>query len=277
MVIGLVSVREMDTHVFEKFRNIVYEKSGIFLREGKESLVCARVGKRMRDLELDEHRDYLEYLTKDQTGEEMVHLLDAISTNVTSFFREPNHFDFLGEVVSRWIAQGQSRFRFWSAACSSGEEPYSMAMALAETLQTAGSPVDVKILATDISTRMLEKSRQGTYDEERIKTVPAALRGRYLERHRDNGSYAVKETLRRLIVFKRLNLSDPPFPLTGPLDIVFCRNVMIYFDNTVRKRLLDELHRLLKPGGYLMVGHAESLTGLLSDFKIVCPSIYIKH
>ncbi len=267
----------MDRATFDRFRKIVHEKSGISLGPGKEALVCARVGKRMRTLGIRDHRTYLRHVMHDDSGEEVVQLLDAISTNVTSFFREPRHFDFIGQVVSEWFSKGQRRFRFWSAACSTGEEPYSLAMTLLEQLD--GRSADTRILATDISTRVLEKCRIGTYTPDRLEPVPQVLRDRYFERRRGEGGilYAAKSALKRMIVFKRINLSTPPFLMRGPLDVILCRNVMIYFDNRVRRDLLADMYRLLKSGGYLMVGHAESLSGVVSDLKAVEPSIYMKE
>jgi chemotaxis protein methyltransferase CheR len=235
------------------------------------------VGKRLRALKLETHEAYLNVLKKDQNGDELVNLLDAISTNVTSFFREADHFVFVSKVFAEWIAAGQTRFRFWSAACSSGEEPYSLAMKLLEVAD--GRPLDMKILGTDISTKVLAHCLSGIYDEGRLETVPRQLLVKYFDKQTDqNGGvqWKVKASLSNLTVFRRLNLSTPPFLMKGPLDIVFCRNVMIYFDKEVRSRLISEIFRLLKPGGYLLVGHAESLTGLETGFKPVMPSVYVK-
>jgi chemotaxis protein methyltransferase CheR len=267
----------MDRTTFEQFRRIVYSKSGIALREGKEALVSARVGKRMRALGLTDHKSYLNHVVRDRSGAEIVHLLDAISTNTTSFFRESDHFRFFDEIVDGWIERGQKRFRFWSAACSSGEEPYTMALSLKEKLEDR--QVDLKILATDISTRALNRGLAGEYSKDKLESIPPVTRQRYFDRaFRDDGDfYTVKDSIKKMIVFRRLNLSQPPFPMTGPLDVVFCRNVMIYFDNDVRNRLLADIYRLLKPGGYLMVGHSESLTGTNTDFQSIKPSIYIKN
>jgi chemotaxis protein methyltransferase CheR len=267
----------MDRRTFNRIREIVYEKSGISLSQGKEALVRARIGKRMRALNIPEHKAYLQLVLDDESGEEVVHLLDAISTNVTSYFREANHFDFLREAVQGWLEEGQKRFRFWSAACSTGEEPYTMAMVLHEVASHYRG-VDIKILATDISTRALSQAMHGTYEEQKIKGVPKSYLNRYFHKSRqDSKNYFTADgILKNMIVFRRLNLSQPPFPMKGPLDVVLCRNVMIYFDNAVRKRLLDNIYRLLRPSGYLMVGHAESLTGMVSDFRSVKPAIYIK-
>ena len=266
----------MEATVFNRFRQIVYERSGITLGPQKEALVSSRVGKRMRALGLSDYGDYLRCLDEDVSGEEYIHLIDAISTNVTSFFREPQHFEFLSGLLQQWMAAGQRRFRLWSAASSSGEEPYSMAATALETLGRQSA--DIKILATDISTKVLRQCMKGVYRADKFSTVSPEVRERYFEpvMQGDELGYSVKPALRNITVFRSLNLSRPPFPMKGPLDAVFCRNVMIYFDNNVRKGLLDEIYRLLRPGGYLMVGHAESLTGMVSNFKSVRPSIYTK-
>ena len=267
----------MDKTTFDAFREIVYEKSGISIHESKGALVAARIGKRMRELELGDAQQYLDYLLAAGNEDETVHLLDVISTNVTSFFREEVHFEYLRQVVADWLTKGQRKFRFWSAACSSGEEPYTLAMVLLDTLNRGAS--DVKILATDISTRILQKSMAGSYPEEKVAPVPPQYRQRFLTKITSGGMtlYAVNKELKDLILFERLNLSKPPFPMRGPFDAIMCRNVMIYFDNVVRTKLLADFYRLLRPGGYLFVGHAESLTGLISGFKAVKPSVYIKQ
>lgn len=266
----------MDKNVFNKISDIIYKKSGIALGDNKESLVSARLSKRMRALNIHDHKEYLNYLVNEKTGEELVQLLDVISTNVTSFFRENHHFDFLSIEIAKWLKKGQRRFRIWSSASSTGEEPYTIAMTLLETFGVEFP--DVKILATDISTKVLNKCLEGIYSEEKLKDVPKLLKDKYFIKLKKNDEifFEVKENLRKMILFRRLNLSTTPFPMKGPMDVIFCRNVMIYFDNKVRKKLLDEFYRLLKPGGFLMVGHAESLTGLMCSLKAVSPSIYVK-
>ncbi len=266
----------MDHRVFERFREIIYEKSGISLNEKKVALVSSRIAKRMRTLGMDEHREYLEHVLADSSGEEVIQLLDVISTNVTHFFREAEHFQLLAEEFKESLRKGQRRFRFWSAGCSSGEEPYTIAMTLSETAN--GNRPDMKILATDISTRILGKSVGGVYEKKKIEHVPGMMRDKYFEKegHGEDAKFKVKATLKNHVVFKRLNLSVVPFPMHGPMDAIFCRNVMIYFDNEVRRRLLEEFYRLLKVGGHLYVGHAESLTGMLSGFHSLRPSVYVK-
>lgn len=263
----------MDESTFEAFRTYIYQVSGITLGASKESLVSARIGKRMRALGIGDPRSYLQRVQQEgETGEELVHMLDAISTNVTAFFREPQHFVFLDKVMREWMQQGQRRFRLWCAAASSGEEPYTISMTLAEC---GALKLDTRILATDISTTVLRQCQAAVYAPQRLKGISPERQKRWFTAHGDG--FQVDEALRAPLIFKRLNLSTPPFPMHGPLDIIFCRNVMIYFDNQVRQRLLDECNRLLKPGGYLIVGHAESLTGLLSGFKSVQPAVYQKR
>lgn len=267
----------MEHRTFEKFRQLIYDKSGITLGAQKVALVSARISKRMRTLGLAEHEEYLALILQDDSGIELVHLLDAISTNVTSFFRESQHFDLLTELLGRWRQEGMSRFRIWSAASSTGEEPYTIAMVAMEALRDAR--VDLKILATDISTRVLQHCQRGEYVESKVDPVPAPLRQKYFNKVRTPGDtlYTVTDDLKRLMTFRRLNLSTPPFPMKGPMDVVFCRNVMIYFDETVRRNLLKEILRVLRPGGYLMIGHSESIAANHSGFRLVKPSVYMKQ
>lgn len=266
----------MEKQYFNEIRKIVYQQSGISLGENKEALVSARIGKRLRTLGLSDKRDYLIYLSGDSSGNELVQLLDAISTNMTSFYREPEHFDFMKEAVNDWWNKGQRSFRLWSSACSTGEEPYTMAITLEE--MGLSQSCDCRILATDISTRVLDVCKSGVYEEKKLDKVPCNIRSKYFSHVKEGAedSFMVSSSLKRMVLFKKLNLSNSPLPMKGPLDIIFCRNVMIYFDDEIRRKLLEELYRLLKPGGYLVVGHADSLTGLASSFQSVRPSIYTK-
>ena len=172
-----------------------------------------------------------------------------------------------------WLRNGQTRFRFWSAACSTGEEPYSLGMTLLDATTT--TPTDTRILATDISQRVLRRSSAGLYSDDNMKNVPEAFRKRYFLH--EGSEWRVRPELRSLISFNSLNLLHQPFPMKGPFDAIFCRNVMIYFDRELRGRLITEFHRLLRPGGYLFVGHAESLLGSDKQFRLVRPTIYTKR
>ena len=267
----------MDHQTFDKFREIVYTNSGISLNDTKEAMVSARISKRMRILGFTSHQQYLQFLLHEESVNEITHFLDVISTNVTSFFREPSHFDFLSSVVAKWIDKGKHRIRIWSAAASTGEEPYSIAMTLLDICGQRN--LDIRILATDISTSALAKAQAGVYPSLVAEGVPESYKKRFFVREKQNADvcYRVQDTLKKMIVFRRLNLSSPPFPMTGQLDMVFCRNVMIYFDNSVRSRLVREIHRLLQPSGYLLTGHAEGLTSIQTELKCLEPSIYQKQ
>ncbi|MFO0725355.1 MAG: CheR family methyltransferase [Myxococcota bacterium] len=262
---------------FARFSKLAYDNAGILLKPGKESLVLARVTRRLRALEMDSVEAYIAHLEGDHTGKELVHFLDVISTNVTSFFREKEHFDYLKTYVGEAAAAGIKRLRFWSAACSSGEEPYTLAMVLDEAL---GSAFDWRILATDVSTDVLGRAARGVYANSTVQAVPSTLRSRYMIR--DDGSdpqdplWIMRPELREKVLFRRVNLAQPPFPMRGPFDVVLCRNVMIYFDNIVRLGIVNEVERLLRPGGVFMTSHTESLTGLKINLRMSKPSIYVK-
>ena len=269
----------MNAKIFSDFRELIYAQSGISLAPGKQTLLQSRIGKRMRALGLDQEQAYLRHITSDSSGEEVIRLLDAVSTNTTYFYREPEHFDQLHEALIRWLRAGQTRLRIWSAASSSGQEPYTIAMTALEVFRELRcSGVDLRILGTDISTRVLKTARQGIYTEQELERVTAERRGRYFKASGKGptAQFAASDSLRQLVAFRRLNLSQPPFPMKGPLDLIFCRNVMIYFDNQVRARLVADMERLLKPGGLLFIGHSESLIGLGSGLKTLGPSVYQK-
>ncbi|MBI2568073.1 MAG: methyltransferase domain-containing protein [Candidatus Schekmanbacteria bacterium] len=261
---------------FARLREIVKERSGISLGEQKHAMAAARVNKRMRALGLRDLRDYLAVVEEDRSGQEIVFLLDAISTNVTSFFREPAHFDKLGRVVADWRREGHTRFRIWSAACSTGEEPYTIAVTLKEA--GVGSGDDVRILGTDLSTAVLGTAARASFSGRSVENIPVALRDKYfqLQKHSSGDLYVARQQLRELVTVRRLNLSRTPFPMRGPFDVVFCRNVMIYFELDVRTRLINEIFRLLRPGGYLMVGHSESLVGIRHGFRTCEASVFQK-
>ncbi len=257
---------------FEGFRRLIHDVSGINLGESKDALLAARVARRMRTLGISDHAEYLDLIVNDCSGEETCELIDAISTNVTSFFREPEHFNMLAAHLRQLAEIGVTEVRLWSAACATGEEPYTMAMVAAEAL--GGYSVRVRILATDISGAALDAARAGVYRADKVRTVPPAY-SRYLRRTR-SGEYEVTQQVRSMVTFARINLSVSPFPMTGPFDTVMCRNVMIYFAKPTRERLIAEVERLLAPGGLMMLGHAESLAGIPSAMVARAPAAYQK-
>lgn len=262
---------------FDKLCAIARQSAGINLKEGKEALVAARLAKRLRALGMTSTRQYIRLLEEDTTGEELQHYIDSIATNYTSFFREPDHFDVLQKYLVNGQQMGQTRFRFWSAACSTGEEPYTMAMALREVI-ASDEEIDWKILATDISHKALSKAIAGHYEDKSVKKVPIAWRvANFRAIPGPRGArFEVVPEIRSKVTFARVNLSKPPFPMRGPLDAIFCRNVMIYFSNEVRQNLLREIERLLKRGGILFMGHSESLTTLSTILRPAGSAVYVK-
>lgn len=261
----------MDRAVFDRFREVIYDSCGISLGEHKDVLLAARLAKRMRALGIGEYRDYLDYVLSEETGAEHVSMLDAVCTNVTSFFREEPHFDVLAAHFRDWQAD-RGRFRFWSAACSTGEEVYSIAMTLADA--AVRPDLDVRILGTDISTTALAAAQAARYPVAKVVSSGRAVSSHFTGEA--DGILAVRPAIRRMATFRRLNLAKPPFPMKGPFDAIFCRNVMIYFDDPVRARLLAEMEHLLAPGGLLFLGHAESLAGFDTGLRSVVPSVFIK-
>ncbi len=265
---------DVPADVFSEVQKLVHTYIGVTLKSGKETLVASRMVRRMRALRLDDSRQYMNYLREEKTGEELTLFLDAITTNTTHFFRERLSFDVCIQMVEQWLAEGQKKFRFWSAASSTGQEPFTLAMMLFEVFQKHKG-IDWKILATDINTQVLDHCRQGIYGDNAMESMPESYRKRFFTRT-ENGAWKINHNLQEHMVFNRLNLAKQPWPMKGPLDVVFCRNVMIYFENDVRHPLLAGIHGLLKSGGYLFVGHAESLSGFVSDFKTIKPSVYCK-
>jgi chemotaxis protein methyltransferase CheR len=267
----------MESTTLRMFCELAYAKAGIALNASKEPLLAARLAKRLRALGLSSEKEYLKVLSGADGERELVNFLDAISTNFTSFFREEQHFQTLAATVSAWVSEGRRKLRFWSCAASTGEEPYSMAIVVQDAIGSA--PVDFRILATDISTRVLSVARQGVYGKAQVERVPSKLRtGSFSTVAKPDGSvgYAICSALRDRVAFARLNLSTPPFPMQGPIDAVLCRNVMIYFDQRVRQELVREIERVLAPGGYLMIGHSETLNGVATRLRPVEVSIYRK-
>lgn len=254
---------------------LVYERAGIRLHEGKRELVAARLQKRLRALDLDSYEAYVEHLRNDRSGEEMVAFLDAIATNHTSFFREEQHFDLLRTRVVPDVLErvGRAGLDAWSAACSTGEEPYSMAIALADTLPDGRD--GFRLLASDLSTRALAAARGGVYKIERVKDMPLDVLRRHFERGMgaQQGLARVSHALRRRVEFAQLNLLEIA-DLGRRFDVIFCRNVMIYFDQPVQQRVVTMLERHLRPSGYLFISHSESLNSISHGLQWVAPAVY---
>ncbi len=264
---------------FEFICSLVYKHSRIQLGPDKRELVTARLGKRLRATSINSIGEYCTLLKGPELEEELSHLIDAISTNHTFFFREAPHFEFLRDTVVPEMLQRNRlekwpRFYAWSAASSSGEEPYSMAITLAEALQPTGW--DWRIEATDISTRVLEKARTAVYRSEVVTKLPPGCVRTYFQKGvgPQEGHHRVKPSLREHVDFHHLNLLEGAPPFDKPFHAIFCRNVMIYFDRATQEELVNKLGRLLVPGGYLFVGHSESLTGIKHSLQPVRPATY---
>jgi chemotaxis protein methyltransferase CheR len=270
----------MSDHDFKEICSLTHRLAGIHLNEGKRELVSARLGKRIRKLGLKSLGEYISYVREQKTQEELTSMLDALTTNLTSFWRESKHFDYLtNTLLPRWISNAEqtreSRLRVWSAGCSTGEEPFGAAMLLLNELEQY--KIDLKVLATDLSTKVLETAKAGLYDAERIKHVPAEIRAQYFvpEKTDEKTRYRVHPRIRGIVSFSRLNLMDP-WPMKGLFDYIFCRNVMIYFDKPTQQALVDRYYGILRSGGVLFVGHSESLAGINHKFRFLQPTIYEK-
>lgn len=267
----------MKDALFKQITSYIYDECGIHLTEKKRVLVESRLMKRMRRLQISSYDEYFEYLKADKSGEEKIQMIDVISTNVTHFFREQPHFDFMRQDIQKRIMTGQKKFRIWCAAASTGEEPYSIAITLHEL--TKEGNFDCRILATDISTNVLAKCKQGVYSKEKISGIPMHIHKDYFLpcEYEGGKAYQVRSNIASMVTFARLNLAKPPFPMSGPFDLVFIRNVMIYFDDKVKRNLLNDVHRMLKPGGHLIIGHSECMAAnLVEGFSRVGNSIFVR-
>lgn len=271
----------MSPETLARFFAFITEELGIKMSEAKQPMLRSRLQRRLRELglaSLDEYRRRL--FDSPHAEEERVHFINAVTTNKTDFFREPEHFDYLVNTALPELDRGAGHawnLNLWCAGCSSGEEPYTLAMVLGE--HAARRPAfDYSILATDISTRVLEHALAGIYEEERIVPVPAPLRAKYLMRSKDRAQPQVRiiPELRRKVAFHRLNFMDADYGVKDRFEVIFFRNVMIYFDKPTQEEVIRKLCRNLAPGGYLFVGHSESLAGLRIPVTCIGPAIYRK-
>jgi chemotaxis protein methyltransferase CheR len=259
-----------------KIMRLVYEESGITLHSGKRALVMARLQKLLRRGGFGSFKDYIRHLQNDKSGHELTAMLDAIATNHTAFFREPQHFTFLTQVVFPGLEAKSAvdPIRGWSAACSTGEEPYTIAMNAFEHFGPGAAGM-IRLLASDLSTKALMRAASGLYRPDRVESLPRHLVLKYFEKQppAQGGGLRVAEPLRRVVEFRHMNLLRDT-PRGRPFDFIFCRNVLIYFDRVVQQRVLDLLEDRLAPGGYLFTSHSESLNGLRHGLKWMAPAVY---
>ena len=272
----------MTDTVFQRLSVFIKAQCGIELPPSKKIMLEGRIRKRLRILGMNSFEKYCHYLFSPEGVEsELAHMLDVVTTNKTDFFREPGHFEYmiksaLPDLIELYGISAKC-FRVWSAACSTGEEPFTLAMVLSEFVQThPGFQYD--ILATDISNQVLERAREGVYEHDKIEPIPLGLRKNYLLKSKDPNKKIIKfvDEARNRITFKRLNLMDSSFHINEHMDVIFCRNVMIYFDKANQEKLINRFYQQLVSGGYLFLGHSETLTGMKTAFSYVAATIYRK-
>ncbi len=263
---------------FNFIQKLVADSTGIVLSEGKRDMVYSRLTRRIRELKLDSYKVYCDRL-KSGDADELVAFTNALTTNLTSFFREPHHFDFLKDKLLPDIKKNKAskQLRIWSAGCSSGEEPYSIAMVVDEVFGAVMDSWDIKILATDLDSNMVQTGANGVYKEERVTGLTKSRLNKYVKSGsgKNSGKVKMSPKLQKLITFKELNLMNE-WPIKGPFDFMFCRNVVIYFDKPTQKVLFDRYADLLVPDANLFIGHSESLLNVTTRFELLGKTIYTK-
>lgn len=269
---------------FQRFSSLIYECVGIKMPPAKKTMLEARLQKRLKALGILSFEKYGDYVfSPEGRSSELVHMIDVVTTNKTDFFREPAHFEFLVKTAIPSILKARGDLsreplKIWSAGCSTGEEPYTLAMVLSEFAE--GRPdFRATITASDICTQVLQTAKTAIYPEDRTDPIPLNLKKKYLLRSRERSKSLVRiaPRLRSLVSFRRINFMDDDFGISEKMDIIFCRNVVIYFDKPTQLTLMRKFHRQLRPGGYLFIGHSETLSGLDVDFKPVASTVYRKE
>lgn len=267
----------LEDHDFNRLRDIVYKEAGIKLSDVKKILMQSRLMKRLRELRLDSFAEYYDYLIENY-NEEKINFINLITTNKTDFFRENDHFEFMKNVLlPEYQRRGMKEIRIWSAGCSTGEEPYTIAMVVSEFFGTSNPP-EILILATDIDTQVLQKAKNGIYSEDHLATVDQKYLKKYFIQGtgENEGYYQVSNSLKELIYFRRLNLLQDEYPMKKQFDIIFCRNVIIYFDRETQKKLFAKFYHYLKDDGCLLIGHSENITSITNQFMLAGRTIYRK-
>jgi chemotaxis protein methyltransferase CheR len=261
---------------FRFIRKLVAEQTGIALSEAKTHMVYSRLSRRLRSLNIPTFAQYCKHL-QDDSSEELVHFVNALTTNLTAFFREAHHFEFMAQTLLPHIfaTKSDKRLRIWSAGCSTGEEPYSIAMVLRENMPTTGN-WDVKILATDLDSNVVAKASTGIYEESAVSGVSEPRMKRFFHRNRRTQQVKVKPEVRELITFKQLNLMHP-WPMKRPFDFIFCRNVVIYFNKETQRALFTRFADLSVDKAHLFIGHSETLFNVSTQYELIGGTIYQKN
>jgi chemotaxis protein methyltransferase CheR len=265
---------------FKRISDLIYNRAGIHLTGGKKNLVVVRLTKVIKSLNFNSFDEYIDYVEKDNTNQALLILINKISTNHTYFWREKGHFEYyaqvlLPEIVKKKKASGDNDIRIWCAGCSFGDEAYTLMMLMMEYFGYDYSNWSAGLLATDISTDALTKAVRGEYPQERLRDLPPDLLRKYFKKTPE-GTYKVSENLKKEIVFRRFNLMSDVFPFKKPFDVIFCRNVMIYFDKPTRDNLVRKFSQHTVPGGHLFIGHSESIGRDCSFYEYVKPALYRK-
>ncbi|MBE9519807.1 MAG: protein-glutamate O-methyltransferase CheR [Proteobacteria bacterium] len=269
---------KMTDREFRQLRELVYERLGINLTEKKRSMLIGRLQKLLRTSSFKNFQDYYEYLVNDSSMTAMTELINRVTTNYSFFYRGKSHFEFfvqsaLPEVVASLKRQNSRDLRVWTAGCSTGEEPYMLAILMREFFGNGYGMWDGGILATDISEKVLNFALEGVYPEDRTKEVPVQLKHKYFNKLTD-GQLAIKESIKREVIFRKFNLKNTNYPFKKPFQIIFCRNVMIYFDKQTRDTLLHRFYEATEPDGYLFIGHSETLGREQNLYKYIMPAVY---
>lgn len=265
---------------FAMLTEYIHSEYGIELKKEKQLLLMGRLHKLLVELGFDSFTDYYDYLISDKTGEASSVLIDKVSTNHTFFMREPEHFEYFKNTVLPYLKKkkGEQKnhdIRLWCAASSTGEEPYTLAMIMADFFGSEAHLWDKKLLATDISNKVLAVAKKGIYEKDRLQVLPPNWKLRYFQNH-DSNQMMVVDEIKKEVIFRRFNLMTPTFVFKKKFDVVFCRNVMIYFDQATKDRLVEKIYNYTEPGGYLFIGHAESLNLKQTNYKFIMPAVYQK-
>lgn len=274
---GIMKISDKE---FYSLRSLILEHFGINIQEQKRTLLVVRLQKLLQAQGFKTFREYYNYLIRDSSPDRLHELIDSISTNFSFFFREHKHFDYFSKTVLPLLVERQKKrnsknIRIWSAGCSTGEEPYTIVMLMLEFFGIEYAMWNAGVLATDISTRALKKAMKGIYSQDKIRHVPAGLNKKFFNKA-DEGKLVINETIRNNVTFRRLNLMKPTFPFKKKFHIIFCRNVMIYFNQQTRNDLIRKFHNVSKPGSFLFIGHSETLDTSRNLYKYVMPATYMR-
>ena len=276
------SLKILEDNEFRKIASFVESEVGIKMPKSKKLMMQTRLLPRLKILGINNFSDYVEYLfsSEQNRNEESIHLIDAITTNLTHFYRESNHFDYLTtDVIPALINSGVKNLNVWSAGCSSGEESYTLSLVIEEfKTSNPNALFDYSILATDVSTKILEKAKKAVYSMESVKNIPVDIKNKYFEKNKESEKteFRIKPEISQKVKFQRLNFMDDDFAVEKEMNIIFCRNVLMYFDKTTQGTVLKKIIKYLSKDGYIFLGHSETIYNMDLPLKMVAPTIFQK-